>query len=462
MRHTRSKQIRKTLQFYERIIPGFPRTVTSSTSTSSTASTQPLYHILLDGTFIVHSYKYHIPFIERIYKLLGLRWYHHGHDHDHHEEDERHGNDQRNHNMNKKLIQFYVCQSTVTELQTIRNTMRQQQLQKKLRKQLKKKTKKKKSDTNIDIPINDNDDSNINEDHQADNGEDDNVKDIDDYLLQAIEFCKSQPHNSDERMNVIILPSVNAETLASSNCPDDLSQNETPITTKASNHQSRNRTNRRPPPLSSASSDLWYYLRQSSSSNSSSTTSSGITKHSKPLQLQHYMIATQDPTLLYYCRHHTHASSSMDDSTTTTNTATNQSTMSLPIPILRYNIPTMTHTTSESHTKSQKGCGVLVLDPPSSQYMKQYQYMEHGKWFQMAATTSTTTTPSTNAGTFGNNMNITLDEPGKSRNSTTTVTTNQRYQPKKAKGPNPLSCKKKKSETTNNTKISNKRPRTTK
>lgn len=53
MRHGRSKQNRRTLQFFERTV-GF----------------RPPYHVLLDGTFVTGSLKYKIPIEDRLSKLL--------------------------------------------------------------------------------------------------------------------------------------------------------------------------------------------------------------------------------------------------------------------------------------------------------------------------------------------------------------------------------------------------------
>ena len=462
MRHTRSKQIRKTLQFYERLIPGFPRTVTSVAASANVSNSTP-YHILLDGTFIVHSFKYHVPFVERIHKLLGLRWYDTDStgttgDHvsgnrtkSHEESNDRHPpGSTRKPPQHRTMIVFYVCQSTITELQAIQTTIRETKANLKKKKKEKKMKQKQKSQMNNERTSDD--PNNESQECINDDGDGDDLLAEHDYLQQAIDFC-SQPlsQNDDTHsISVIVLPARPTNGSREADHDTDAPTVTTITTTTTNDRTRKNRRHGELPSLSTATSDLWYYL---SSPSSSSSSSNNDPNQPPPQQPQYYMIATQDPTLLYYCRHFPMTT----PNTTATippppTTTVHSPSVSLPppIPMIRYNIPTNNNNTNK------KGCGVLVLDPPSTHYMKQYQYLEHGKWFH--STTTTTVAPNDSITSSSSSRRNGTGIPSSSQQQ---QQQQQRYLPKKAKGPNPLSCKKKKTPaTTTAAASSSKRQRT--
>lgn len=102
MRHGRSKQARKTLQFFERSITAACRSSKNHTNSSShpaaaaVGGKQKVYHVVVDGTFVVAILQYKIPLLDRLDSLL-----------------------QHTH------VRLYVCASTVTELELLQEQQQQ-------------------------------------------------------------------------------------------------------------------------------------------------------------------------------------------------------------------------------------------------------------------------------------------------------------------------------------------------
>jgi hypothetical protein len=136
--------------------------------------------------------------------------------------------------------------------------------------------------------------------------------------------------------------------------------------------------------LSPAAEDIWHHFMLAASSTSASSTNGPPPKFKNVS----YVIATQDPNLLHRCR-----------------------AQQSPIPILRFGAP-------------KSGC-VLLLDPPSHKATNNATYNERVKWFHH----NSNDPPST--------------ESLLKRNDSNPALSSKQRVVKKAKEPNPLSCKKK-------------------
>jgi rRNA-processing protein FCF1 len=287
------------------------------------------YHVLLDGTFIVTAMKYNIPFYDRLVRLLGCPTPHSPPV----PQKSKINNNRRANSSSirgKANLFLYVCSSTIAELQAL------------LERQEPATTDTQQSSTFVAIE-------------------------------KAIALCKSKHSNGYE-----------LKILEGRDTADVMDKDLTVVAAKKDATQEN--------ALSPAADDIWHYLTLSISSTTASSevaTTSGQQQHFKTV---HYMIATQDPNLLYRCR-----------------------SQRSPIPILRFGAP-------------KSGC-VLLLDPPSHKATSNATYNERVKWFH-----HNTNEPQSNESSSGLSSKV--------KDSNRTLPSNQRAV-KKAKGPNPLSCKKK-------------------
>jgi hypothetical protein len=346
MRHGRAKQTRKTLQFYERTIPGFQR------------KGQP-YHIILDGTFIVTAMKYRIPLYERVLRLLGCNTnfpiaVESNYNDTKPQLHKKHGNAAANPNpLIKPKIYFYVCTSTITELQSLLVPQQPQ----------------------------------INTGTTADTQLQSTSKAIE----QAIAWCQANDTKRDGYELILLQQSSTTH--------------DKETVTTANTALVREQT------LCPAAADIWHHLIQpSSSSTSLAITNSeldeqpGASTTTFKRNNSYYMIATQDLNLLHICRSYNVQ----------------------PIPIIRFGSP-------------KSGC-VLLLDPPSHKSTSTDTYNERKKWFQNSnQSPEPLIQPSNNAGSKKTNYM----HPSQISSSSSASLSKQRQVVKKAKGPNPLSCKKK-------------------
>jgi U3 small nucleolar RNA-associated protein 23 len=108
MRHGRGKKARKTLQFYE-----------------LNYKIQPPYQVILDGNFIVQSFSYKLPIIERVYKLLQQSFFHNKSNHEQSTNlVEKKLNDQSGgsaQQSKKSGVEFYITRETIEELTLLNN-----------------------------------------------------------------------------------------------------------------------------------------------------------------------------------------------------------------------------------------------------------------------------------------------------------------------------------------------------